>query len=386
MNRLQRYKESLQRFIKDKSCLCVDNNGACKSCDGCENDKSCLINKSCSNCSKCKSCSNCKNCKQTKTSLFCKNCSECKNCFNCETCNKDINNYIFTLIQENDSIYSTLFLTVMNNQNKKNRMSLQGYYVATCIEFFDVLTNVVENRDKIINSFGVHKYIKLSNNLFIYANKSLQQNIESVKNIFLPDNLDKIIITSSNLINEVFKNIMGLFDHKFEVTNSKCNFNIIDWYLKSDDDLTKKFKSLSKITKNSLNIYINKKYFYMSELAISLGWMFGNGSILNLEMFSQTFKYFGIMYKLSKDFENVEQDIKKSTIYSPNYVINFGLQEGYESFIDNKQLFIADMLASDVYSNTLKEILDKIEFDIDTIIEQTSPDLKSNYSVSLSQK
>jgi hypothetical protein len=372
MNRLQRYKESLQRFIKEKSCLYINNNIA--------DDDEINVNIACKNCNSCDSCKNCKNCKLIKTSLLCNNCSECKNCFSCDTCNKDINSYIFSLIQSNDSIYSTLFLTVMNNQNKKNHMSLQGYYVATCIEFMDILVYIGENREHIISMFGVNKYIKMSNNLFIYAHKSLQQNIDSVKSIFTLQNLDKIIINSNMLLYETFKNIVSLFDHKFDVTNNNCNYNIIDWYLKNNNNLIKKFKSLNQVTKISLDSYINKKYFYMSELSILLGWMFGNGSVVDMDIFKQTIKYFSVMYKISNDFENLDKNIEESVIYSYNYVLNYGLQSGYEEFINNKQLFISDMLTNDVYSNTLKEIIDKIELDIDTIIDQTSPDLKSNYS------
>lgn len=381
MNRLQKYKESLQRFIKDKSCLYIDNTTPCKSCEGCINDSVCINNTNCSNCSNCKTCKTCKHCKPIKTSLFCENCSNCKNCYTCDTCNRDINSYIFTLIQENDSIYSTLFLTIMNNQNRKNRISLQGYYAAASIEFFDVLVNVVENRDKVLGMFGINKYIKLCNNLYIYANKSLQQNIETVKNVFLPHNLDKIIISVMNLSYNTFKNITSLSDHKFEITNNHCNLNIIEWYLKNNNDLAKKFKALTQVTKESAKTYICKKYFYMSELSISLGLIFGNGSVSDIENFRQTYKYFGTMYKISKDFEILEKDINTSVVYSSNYVVNFGLQDGYEEFVNNKQLFISDMLAGDVYSNTIKEIIDKIELDIDTIIDQTSPDLKSNYSV-----
>lgn len=354
MNRLQRYKESLHRFIKEKSCL---------------NDIT-----------DCPTCSSCKNCKQQKTSLF------CDNCISCPSCDKDINNYIFTLIQSNDSIYSTLFLTIMNNQNKKNHISLQGYYIATCIEFMNVLINIIEDRDNIIQKFGVNKYIKMSNNLFIYATQSLNQNIDIIKNIFTPQNLDKITINSTTLLNDTFKNITSLYDHKFEISPNACNYNIVDWYLKNDDTLIKKFKSLNQVTKKSMDIYINKKYNIMSELSIVLGWIFGNGSILNMSTFKQTIKYFGSMYKISKDFETLETQIQNSTLYTSNYVLNYGLQSGYEEFVNNKQLFIADMLASDVYSNTLKEIIDKIELDIDTILDQTSPDLKSNYSMEYASK
>jgi hypothetical protein len=189
-----------------------------------------------------------------------------------------------------------------------------------------------------------------------------------------------------NLANDTFKNIMDLTEHKFEILNNSCNFNIVDWYLKNNSVLTKKFTSLSQVSKESLNSYINRKYHFMSKLAISLGWIFGNGSINGLNNFNNTYKYFGKMCKLSRDFECLERDIDSSVVYSTNYVLNFGLQEGYEEFVNNKQLFIEDMLTEDIYSSTIKEIIDKLEADIDIVIDQTSPDLKSSYSMSNSNK
>lgn len=61
MSRIQKYNESLQRFIKDKSCLFEDQSNK----------------------------------------------------------NLELSNYIYNQIQNNDLIFSILLLTVLNNQNKK---------------------------------------------------------------------------------------------------------------------------------------------------------------------------------------------------------------------------------------------------------------------------
>lgn len=380
MNRLQKYKESLQRFIKEKSCL-FNGNISCKTCDECNNNNKC-INNDCLNCKTCSKCFDCKHCKQIKTSLYCDKCIECKICYNCENCNKDINNFIYDLILKNDSTYSILFLTIMNNQNKKNHLSLQGYYIATFIEFYDILIHIVENKNDIIKMFGINKYIKICNNLTIYGNKSWQQNIDSVKNVFLAQNLTNIIVHSMNVSNNVLKYIMELTDYKFDVTNNNCNFNIVDWYLKDDIEQIKKFKSLNQLSKISMNNYIFKKYVGMCELSISLGWIFGNGNVKDVENLKNTFKYFGVMCKLSSDFVNIDKNLNESYIYGINYVLNYGLADAYDEYVNNKQLFITEMLSKDMYSSTIKEIIDKLEVEIDNIIDQTSPDLKSSYSMS----
>ena len=323
MSRIQKYKESLHKFIKDKSCLMEDADE-----------------------------------------------------------NQQLNNFIYNKIKENDMIFSILLLTVMNNQNKKNHISMQGYYIASSIEFLNIMLLLIENKSNIISELGNDNYIKMYNSLFINANKSLQQNIESIKNAYQnqPQNLVNIIINSLSTFNLTHKTINQFNDFKFVLTNKGCNANIISWYLKSDDELINKFKTFKQITKESLQEYIEKKYISLCELAIILGWIIGSGDIKEINKIKKSAKYFAIMYKISKDFENLTHDIKNSDKHTSNYVLNFGLQDGYEAFLNNKEKFIEESMIEDVYTNTIKEIVDTIEANVDMIIDQTSPDLKSSYS------
>lgn len=324
MSRIQKYKESLHKFIKDKSCLMED----------------------------------------------------------IEENNIELNNYIYSKIKDNDMIFSILLLTVMNNQNKKNHISMQGYYIASSIEFFNISLQIIENKNDIIAQFGNDNYIKMTNNLFIHANKSLQQNIESIKNTYQnqPQNLVNIIINSLITFNSTLKIINSFNDFKFNLTNKGCNSNIISWYLKTDTELINKFKTFKQVSKESLQEYIEKKYISLCDLAIVLGWIIGSGDIKEIHKIKKSAKYFAIMYKISKDFENLADDIKNSEKYTSNYVLNFGLQDGYEVFLNNKEKFIEESMLEDVYTNTIKEIIDTIEANVDMIIDQTSPDLKSSYS------
>ena len=82
-------------------------------------------------------------------------------------------------------------------------------------------------------------------------------------------------------------------------------------------------------------------------------------------------------------FENLDHDISSAKDYSDNYIINYGLNEAYELFLDSKQKFIEESMLHDLYTNTIKEVIDLIELSVDTVIDNTSPDLKSNYSNSI---
>jgi len=46
--------------------------------------------------------------------------------------------------------FPILLLTVMNNQNKKNHISMQGYYLASSIEFLIIFLQVIESKKKLL--------------------------------------------------------------------------------------------------------------------------------------------------------------------------------------------------------------------------------------------
>jgi hypothetical protein len=327
MNRIQKYKESLNKFIKDKSCL---------------------INK------------------------------------------KDIENKQISLvhswIKKNDLLYSILLLTVMNNQNKKNHISMQGYFIASCVEFVNCFCELMEHRKEFEENFppvsNQQIYQKTSNYLLQTIHKSLQQNIESIKGSHTPQILIGIIINLLSITNTELSTINSLCDFKFEVNDIECNRDIINWYLKKNPVLKAKFLTFKQVKKESMDSYIEIRYETICNLSIKLGWVIGGGDIKQINNIKSCAKHFAVMYKISRDFESLDEDIKKSNQFTTNYVLNYGLQDSYEMFLNNKQAFIEQSMLNDIYTNTIKEIIDTIEVNVDMIIDQTSPDLKSNYSSS----
>ena len=323
MSRIQKYKESLYRFIKEKSCL-----------------------------------------------------------FEFET-NDELNTYVYNKIKNSDLIFPILLLTIMNNQNKKNRMTMQGYYMASCVEFLTIIFYLVEFKNDVIRDVGEMNYTKMWNNVNLYANKSLQQNLESIKNTYqqMPKEFVDILLNALNTLNGTLQILYSYENSNINVSNRQCDNNIVKWYLKNNDgDLLNKFKTFKQVTTESLNIYIEKKYTSICDFSIIIGWLMGGGNVKDVPKLKKISKSFSIMYKLAKDFENLDNDIKNSTDYTTNYVLNYGLQNGYEMFLNSKQSFIEDSMVDDMYTNTIKEIVDIIEANVDLIIDQTSPDLKSNYS------
>lgn len=326
MSRIQKYRESLQRFIKDKSCL-FDNDS-----DENLNDAT----------------------------------------------------FVYEKLKDNDMVFPILMLTILNNQNKKNRITMQGYYIATSIEFINTILYFMENKNKCINELeSEERYLKIYTNLFINVHKSLHQNLESIKNTY---NLQQqsyinIILNTLSLYNTSFQTINdSKLSFEVKVNNKSCHNSIIKWYLKDNEEMIEKFKNLKQIKKESLLEYIEEKYIVLCELAISVAWVVGGGQIKENSKIKKISKHFALMYKIAKDFENLDSDIKESQGFTTNYILNYGLQQGYEVFLNNKQKFIEESMMEEIYTTTIKEIIDIIEVNVDMIIDQTSPDLKSTYS------
>lgn len=322
MSRVQKYRESLQRFIKDKSCLYSD-------------------------------------------------------------CEEELNNFIYKKIKESDFLFSILLLTVMNHNNKKNHVAPHGYFFASCIEFFNSMVYIIENKKDVITKLGDEKYFKLYNNLYYSINKSLQQNIESIKG--QSNSLLNVIVSALNIHNKTFKVLNNITDVKFIIVNKGCSGNIIKWYLKNDNARIEKFKKLRRITKDSMSTYIEKKYQTVCELAISLGWIMGGGDLSSVSKVVKIAKHMAIMYKISLDYRNLDQDLDavnkdSKELYTTNFVLNYGLEESYGTFLQNKEKFIEESMTHKIYTTTIKEIIDSLEHCIDIVVEKSSPDLKSSYS------
>ena len=69
----------------------------------------------------------------------------------------------------------------MNNQNKKNKISLQGYYAASGIEFLNVMIHIMKD-NKFIATHDILTYNHTINYLVSCFHKSIHQNMNSINN------------------------------------------------------------------------------------------------------------------------------------------------------------------------------------------------------------
>ena len=300
---------------------------------------------------------------------------------------KDINNHI----DKSDLVFPIIALTTMNNQNKKYHLSMQGYYVASAIEFLNTLITILNIESNIGNNIE-NKNGTLLNNYHILINSammSFKYNLDSIKNVHAGEKFTNIILHSMEYFNEYVKTIMILNTYKPDIIDIKPHHDVINWYIKDNITLIESYKKSQFISKESIDQYIEYRYTKLCELTIILGWIMGGGDITKVKKLKKTAKYFSIIYKISLDFDTLEKDIININNVNKNkwnMILNYGLQKTYEEFLKYKEKFIEESMTQDIYTATFKEILDNIDTKIDVIIDQTSPDLKSTYSSSKGKK
>jgi len=143
-----------------------------------------------------------------------------------------------------------------------------------------------------------------------------------------------------------------------------------------------KYKKVKKIDKDELLDYTDRKFGSVCQLAFVMGWIFGLGDEKSITSFEKLGTSLGIIIKLANDFKNLERDITSATTSTFNLIINLGIHECFSIFDKNKLKLLEGCLTLDVYSITIKEIIDHIEKTFDTHLKKTNLDLKSQYSAS----
>lgn len=283
--------------------------------------------------------------------------------------------FITDRIKQDDLIFSVVLLTIMNSQNKKNRFSTQGYYAASTLVFIRILTDIIEDSSIYLTKITPLEFTKLVAQLEYTIQKLVQQNLDCLKHtIGATEHIGIILSNTTNIFLDYKSSSIALYNTTYEyetVTNS----DIVKWYIKDNEQHMKNYNGLKVYTKDSMKRLISHKLNILSEYAFCLGWVLGGGDYTNMSKVKKLASYFTFIYKLYVDYVNFEQDL--ATKNPKNYVIVNGLQNSYNEFFNYKQKFIEEALTLDLYTNTLAEIIEDIEHNIDNFLDKTSPDLKS---------
>ncbi len=286
--------------------------------------------------------------------------------------NKNINNYfaeefsreIEIQLNKSDHLCGIILSTIFNHNTKKSNVKGHGYFLGILI---DVCLIILNTKD--INQ-------NLNNNLIIGLYKLLNENIQMLK-------------ADSDKINDISNKSYEYFNsHIYDVLSSRKMQ--IKKMIKSDllnlktvtPELYKKISGMSKYASDDFIGYIKNKYGCLGKIIIVISWIMGGGAsdkktLLILENIGEKF---GLIYKICVDFENIITDIVNATDITNNFIVNVGIQESFELFMELKSSFYEESLKLGVYTHTMKEVIDELELKMDKCIENCKVDMKSTYS------
>lgn len=297
----------------------------------------------------------------------------------------DIKSKMDILVNECDHVIGILLLTVMNSQGKKMNMTVHGYHIATGIEVMTYSANIMCNKEYYENKLGKECVNEILCRTTSIANTCLSNNIESIQGNYNATNYNKLI----KIIHSLTR-LMNSKIHKITIDENFSN-DLGDNIIKTDiikykfADIVKaknKIKKLKQIKKEKLDEYVQDRYGFICQLAFVNGWLLGGGDDKAIPQMEKLGTYFANILKVVQDFTNIDIDLEHAKNHTKNTIINNGFQNSFELFIENKQKFIEGCIKQGIYTNTVKEIIDLMESKLDSVIDKSSPDMKSHYTLS----
>jgi hypothetical protein len=290
---------------------------------------------------------------------------------------KFINNK--NILQENiknnllklDHLSGIILSSIISNNIKKNNFKVHGYYMSIAI---DLLYYIIEIQN--IKNQDNNNILNLFNTVY----QLFQLNIESLKISSKQEtNYNKIISFMFSYLNSKLFTIIKQYEFsklKKLPKNDVININFIT------DDLKNKLKNIMQISNEDLMNYINNTYGNIGSLVFIIGWTLGGGELKPelLKDLQTIGENYGILYKICIDFENIVKDINLNSRYCVNLVINLGIQETFTLFMTTKTKIIELCLKNNMYSHTIKEVIDLLETKIDKCLKNAEIDMNSTYS------
>jgi hypothetical protein len=239
----------------------------------------------------------------------------------------------------------------------------------------DLLQELIEILD-LKKSIEHNKFI----NMLFLITQLINLNLENLK---VPQKqeevLNKIIFFIQSYIHTKLIEITKLYEYETNKKVMKSDILSIS-YLKSET--LNKYKTLYKIEHDVLIQYTKNTYSNIGDIVFVIGWALGGGDrkqelLKNLQSIGDNF---GLLYKICRDFDKIESDIKDCNKYNMNFIINDGVQETFILFMETKTQLIEKCLTLNIYTHTLKEVMDELERSVDICLASSNVDLKSNYS------
>jgi hypothetical protein len=271
----------------------------------------------------------------------------------------------------------------MNSQIKNNNFkSLHGYYLASAIDFMEIISNINLNREYYNSKYGEHDIDNAISEINSFLHILVMDNINTLKNNLEKDKNDKsnkIIKKITQKFNQYFiKNISKIMK-KYSVKSNDKMIKSDILTLNFDKKYYKNYKRKSRISREDITNIVLEKYGSVYEMGICLGWLIGCGNDDQLESLEKISKDIAILIKMHDDFMNIERDISKSGNLSFSYVVNHGAKETFIEFIEYKTKFIEQSMKLNIDTKTSNEILTMIENNILEAVQNIEVDFNSTY-------
>lgn len=288
------------------------------------------------------------------------------------------NDILQSLLTQCDHLCSLSSIAVLNTQCKKKHLKIHGYYMASGIDILVMLARLGENKNMYEEMFGKEKVINIKMELSQMIHQCLSRNIDHLQNNYDKAITLKIFQSCHTFITNKMYNITK---SETFVSNKKMKkFDVMNYNFENKTTIATKFSKMYRLERDVLMEYTDAHYGSIAKIALVSGWLLGDGDEKTVDVLDKLGGYFGIIMKLCYDFINLENDIRYANKTSTNLLINLGIQECHTMFMENKIKFLEGCMGQNLYTNTMKEIIDLIESKIDACIDKATLDLESVYS------
>jgi len=284
---------------------------------------------------------------------------------------------IDVLVTEFDHLVAIILISILNNRCRKSKLKFHGYYIASGIDIGLSISKIIDRYNYYKSKFNSNKINNFIPELVSLMYQSLSGNIDSLR---LNVNVETTLKINQYCINYLSTKIGKLTS--IENISSKNRIKKTDFYdynFKSNK-YREKYTNLKKIDNDKLFEYIEDKFGSICKISLIFGWLLGIGDESEIPILEKMGTNLGIMIKIGYDFENIDKDLEYCSTYTHNILINLGIKECFEIFMDNKAEFVEGILKLKLWSTTIKEILDLIEKKLNPVLNNSNFDEKFEYS------
>jgi hypothetical protein len=297
--------------------------------------------------------------------------------------------FLKEFIESDYILFPIALISVFSTQIKKSKTkSFHTLHASSALVLMTILIIIDENKKYYENKYGENNIKKIKNQATIFIFEAIAQNVKTMENTLGLDASSKVQKKISSVLHE---KLLLLTENNIKNNNLKVKrSDIIKYKFDDKDIIDKKYKNLKRIDKEELETYIDDKYSSIGQCAFLFGWLFGmgNDNQKTIDSISRIGSSFGILIKLISDFCNLENNIKiaNDNDVSYNYVVNYGIHESFRLYDENKVKFIEGCITNELYSSSIKELIEKIDKTYDKCLKNTDLELQSQYSSFISDK